>query len=50
VTGEQLAEALAAVIEAPERYASMREAAKNLAGQQSWDRTANEFLSLLASR
>jgi glycosyltransferase involved in cell wall biosynthesis len=46
-TGEWLAEELAAVLQTPERYARMREAAQNVAGHQSWDRTANEFLVLL---
>jgi glycosyltransferase involved in cell wall biosynthesis len=47
-TGERLAEELAAaVLQAPERYAALREAAENAAGYYSWDRTAREFLALL---
>jgi glycosyltransferase involved in cell wall biosynthesis len=46
-TGERMTEALAAVLQAPERYAQMREAAENVAGYYSWDRTARDFLALL---
>jgi glycosyltransferase involved in cell wall biosynthesis len=46
-TGDRLTEALAALLQAPERYPRMREAAENVAGYYSWDRTAREFLALL---
>jgi glycosyltransferase involved in cell wall biosynthesis len=46
-TSEQLADELAAVLEAPERYARMRVAAERAATDQSWDRAAREFLALL---
>lgn len=46
-TSECLADELAAVLETPERYARMREAAHEVAGYQSWDRAAREFLALL---
>lgn len=46
-TSERLADELAAVLETPERYARMREAAREVAGQQSWDRAAREFLTML---
>jgi UDP-N-acetylglucosamine:LPS N-acetylglucosamine transferase len=48
-TAERVAEELAAVLQTPERYAKMREAAKNLASHQSWNRVANEFLVLVDS-
>jgi glycosyltransferase involved in cell wall biosynthesis len=48
-TGERLADELATVLEAPERYARMRAAAERAATEQSWDRTAREFLALLES-
>lgn len=48
-TGEHLADELAAVIENPESYARMREAARRVACDQSWDRAAREFLALLES-
>ena len=47
--GDRLVDELAAMLSAPERYASMREAARNAAGYYSWDRTAREFLALLES-
>jgi glycosyltransferase involved in cell wall biosynthesis len=46
-TSELLADELAAVLETPARYARMREAAREVAGFQSWDRAAREFLTLL---
>jgi glycosyltransferase involved in cell wall biosynthesis len=46
-TSEHLADELAAVLESPERYARMREAAREVASFQSWDRAALEFLTLL---
>jgi glycosyltransferase involved in cell wall biosynthesis len=46
-TSERLADELAAVLETPERYARMREATREVAGSQSWDRAAREFLMLL---
>jgi glycosyltransferase involved in cell wall biosynthesis len=46
-TAERLAATLAAVLQTPERYARMREAAQKLASCRSWDRTAHEFLALL---
>ena len=46
-TSEHLADELAAVVESPERYARMREAAREVASFQSWDRAALEFLTLL---
>ena len=46
-TSEHLANELAAVLETPARYARMREAAHNVASDQSWDRAAREFLALL---
>jgi len=46
-TSERLTDELAAVLQTPERYARMREAAQDVASDQSWDRTAREFLTLL---
>jgi glycosyltransferase involved in cell wall biosynthesis len=46
-TGEHLADELAAVLETPGRYARMREAARIVAADQSWDRAAREYLALL---
>jgi glycosyltransferase involved in cell wall biosynthesis len=46
-TSERLADELATVLRSPERYARMREAAQNVASEQSWDRAAREFLALL---
>jgi glycosyltransferase involved in cell wall biosynthesis len=46
-TSERLADELVAVLETPERYARMREAAREVAAFQSWDRAAREFLTLL---
>jgi glycosyltransferase involved in cell wall biosynthesis len=46
-TSERLADELAAVLESPERYARMRDAAREVAARQSWDRTAHEFRELL---
>jgi glycosyltransferase involved in cell wall biosynthesis len=46
-TGEHLVDELAAVLETPVRYARMREAARIVAADQSWDRAAREFLALL---
>lgn len=46
-TSEHLANELAAVLETPARYARMREAAHDVASDQSWDRAAGEFLALL---
>jgi glycosyltransferase involved in cell wall biosynthesis len=44
---DRLTEGLAAMLAEPERYARMREAAQDVAGYCSWDRTADEFLALL---
>jgi glycosyltransferase involved in cell wall biosynthesis len=46
-SGKEIAELLDAVLRDPDRYASMREAARRVAGHQTWDRTASEFLTLL---
>jgi hypothetical protein len=46
-TSERLADELAAVLETPERYARMRVPTREVAGFQSWDRAAREFLTLL---
>ena len=48
-TAEHLTDELAAVLQNPERYAQMREAARNVACEQSWDRAAREFLALLTN-
>jgi glycosyltransferase involved in cell wall biosynthesis len=45
--GEQVAEALAAVLREPDRYATMRKAAARDGVAYRWERTANEMLSLL---
>jgi glycosyltransferase involved in cell wall biosynthesis len=45
--GEQVAEALAEVLREPERYTTMRRAAARDGVAYSWDRTANDMLSLL---
>jgi glycosyltransferase involved in cell wall biosynthesis len=45
--GEQVAEALAGILREPERYATMRKAARQDGGFYSWDRTADEMRSLL---
>jgi glycosyltransferase involved in cell wall biosynthesis len=45
--GEQIAEALAGVLQEPDRYATMRKTAARDGLHYSWDRTANEMLSLL---
>ena len=45
--GEQIAEALAGVLREPDRYAAMRKTAARDGVAYSWDRTANEMLSLL---
>ncbi len=49
-TGEEIAEAVDAVVRTPAAYAGMRRAAQDAAPAQSWNRTADEFLSLLESR
>ena len=46
-TVDRLTEELAAMLRAPERYASMREAAQNAASDYGWDRTTREFVALL---
>jgi glycosyltransferase involved in cell wall biosynthesis len=46
-TGEEIAEVLDSLVRTPENYARMREAAQEVAGLQSWDRTADRFLNLL---
>jgi glycosyltransferase involved in cell wall biosynthesis len=45
--GEQIAEALAGVLQEPNRYATMREAAARDGMAYRWERTADEMLSLL---
>jgi glycosyltransferase involved in cell wall biosynthesis len=45
--GEQVAEAIGEVLREPNRYASMRKAAARDGVAYSWDRTADEMLSLL---
>jgi glycosyltransferase involved in cell wall biosynthesis len=45
--GEQVAEALAEVLQEPARYAAMRKAATRDGVAYRWDRTANDMLSLL---
>jgi len=46
-TSESIAKELDAVIRAPERYATMREAAERAGRYYSWDRAAREFIGLL---
>jgi len=46
-TGEEIAEMLASLLRRPEEYAAMRDAARNAAPLQSWNRTADRFLALL---
>jgi glycosyltransferase involved in cell wall biosynthesis len=44
---DRLTEELAAMLEAPERYARMRDAARDVADSCTWERTVREFLTLL---
>ena len=46
-TGAEIAEVLDSLFRTPEKYASMRVAAQDVASLQSWSRTADRFLNLL---
>lgn len=45
--GDEIAHVLETVLDSPDAYARMRQAARDAAASQTWDRTADAFLALL---